>query len=146
MKWEGLDTLYAALRKLPTELRDDAAAIIENAADRAYTAIYQEYGIKSGDLRSHLSIDPPSRTLYGASVLLKNTAHHAWLWDNGTEARHYTTSGGKRHATGQMWGKSAPPHTFVKHASKSRLLMYQELSDMITKHGLGVRGSAYDAA
>lgn len=147
MKWEGMQDFYAALRKLPVELRDDAADIITTAAEDARTAIYQEYAQgDTGNLRKGLYVKPPLPSLYGMDVILISRAAHAWLWDNGSEARHYTTKNGKRHATGRMWGKSSPPHTFIKHVIRHRNRMFEDLVAMMEQHGLWVTGSPYDAA
>lgn len=146
MKWDGLQDFYVALRKLPVELRDDATDIIVDAADAAYTAIYQSYPSEpTGNLRKLLAVRPPTMGAFGADVLLVNRAPHAWLYDNGTEARHYTTKGGKLHATGAMWGKSSPPHTFVRNAIRERLRMYEQLIALLESKGLWVSGSPYDA-
>lgn len=138
MKWDGLQELQAQLRTLPERLKQEAGGIVLAAGERARARIYDAYGEKSGDLRSHLYVKASSQGLYGAGVLLVNNAKHAWLWDNGSEARHYTTKNGVRHATGRMWGKSSPPHTFVRIAMDERERMYEELADLLRDEGLTV--------
>jgi len=141
-----MEELRETLRNLPDALKHDAEEIVHGAVDAAEAEIYAAYGQKSGNLRRGLKQEVVASNPFGITVRLKNTAKHAWLWDNGTEARHYTTETGAIHETGAMWGKTAPPHTFVRGASKWRRRMYEQLRTMLEDHGLLTRGDFNAAA
>lgn len=146
MKWEGLEEFREAMQHLPDDLRDDAEGIVQEAVDHAEAEIYAAYGRKTGNLRDHLKQERVASGPFGITIRLKNTAKHAWLWDNGTEARHYITESGAIHETGAMWGKTAPPHTFVRGSIKWRRWMYDQLKAMLVEHGLLTRGEFNAAA
>ncbi len=73
---------------------------------------------------------------------MKSRSKLAWLYDNGSQARHYITKAGKRHDTGAMWGKTPAPHLFVQTMLRARRRMYEQLKDLLTRHGLSVSGDA----
>jgi hypothetical protein len=62
---------------------------------------------------------------FGAGAISRNRAKHAWLYDNGSQARHYTTKSGATHDTGAMWGKTPPTHVFVRTVIRKRRQMYE---------------------
>jgi hypothetical protein len=146
VRWNGLDEFRELLRDLPTALRDDADDILIEAANRAEAEIRRGYTRgKTGDLLAGLYQNRRSGP-FGIAIRLINKAAHAWLWDNGTEARHYTTTRGKQHATGAMWGKRPAPHTFDRAVLASRRRMFDDLKAMMRAHGLEVRGEDDAAA
>lgn len=145
VQWNGLDEFRQLLRDLPTALRDDADDILIEAANRAESEIRHGYTRKSGALLDGLS-QTRRAGRFGIVIRLRNTAAHAWLWDNGSQARHYyTRRRGVRHDTGAMWGKRPAPHTFDRAVLASRRRMFEELKAMLRAHGLDVRGDE-DAA
>ena len=145
VRWDGLDEFRQLLRDLPTALRDDADAILIEAANRAESEIRRGYTRgKTGALLAGLFQTRRSGP-FGIAIRLINKAPHAWLWDNGSEARHYVTKRGVTHATGAMWGKRPAPHTFDRAVLASRRRMFEELKAMMRAHGLEVRGDE-DAA
>lgn len=146
MKWEGLDDLRDALRRLPVDLRDDSGEIVQEAAREAFNTISQEYGEHTGALRRGLRLRGLQVSTFGSAVDLVNTAPHAWLWDHGSEARHYITKHGVKHPTGKMWGRSSPPHTFGRASGRARRAMVGKLIAMMERHGLIVSGRVYGAA
>lgn len=140
VKWEGLDEFREAMRNLPDQLAADAKEIVQQAADNAESEIRAAYHRgKTGNLINGLKQIPRQTSPWGTAITLKNTAPHSWLWDNGSEARHYYESSGTRHDTGAMWGRSTPPHTFVRGTTKWRRWMYDQLTAMMVRAGLLVR-------
>lgn len=140
VRWDGLDELLAAMRALPAELTAEATEYAQQAVDRAEADAAAGYGHKSGNLRDHLRQTVESTDRFGVRLALKNTARHAWLWDYGTEARHYFTDAGKRHETGAMWGKRPPPFTFTRAVIRWRRWMYEQDKAMLERQGLIVSG------
>lgn len=136
--FEGLDELRAALRQLPAELTVEASRIVEGAANGA--AAEMKSGYPPGELRDGVTVTQFHQGLFSAGMILKNRSPLGFLWDNGSEARHYITVRGNRHATGKMWGRRPAPHTFVRAMSKARRLMWRQLKDLLTRRGLLVTG------
>lgn len=142
LKWAGLEELRAQLRALPAELAAEASRIVLDSAEAARSEIDAGYPEVSGNLKRGLIVKRAAAGPYGAGAVLTNRAKHAWLYDNGTQARHYVTQAGKTHPTGRMWGKSAPTHLFVKTVIRKRRLMYERLKGLLQRHGLTVSGDA----
>jgi hypothetical protein len=134
-RFDGLEEFKADLRKLPARLAERAADIIENAAEEAKSSIYQRYPRVTGNLREGLSVEH-QRSQFGAVSIVRNKAKHAYIYENGTVARHYFTEGGKRKDVGRM----PPGHVFVPIIMKRRRRMYQELAEMMRSEGLEVHG------
>jgi hypothetical protein len=145
LKWDGIKDLSEALRGLPAELRDEAFPIVEDAVDRAKEEIAAKYPVgptkmvkgrrrEGGNLRAGLAIDRgatgPSN--FGAVLVLKNTAKHAWLFENGTELRE-TALGWKR-------GRMPAGKVFIPIVIRARARMWKALADFVRSKGFTVRG------
>jgi hypothetical protein len=135
LQFDGIKALSEALRGLPAELRDEARPIVEDAVDRAETAIRSAYPVgKTGNLRAGLQVERdrgPSN--FGASLVLKNTAKHAWLFENGTELRE-TKLGWKR-------GRMPAGKVFVPIVIRERRRMWTALMDFVREKGFTVRAA-----
>lgn len=135
----GLDELRDALRNLPAELAGEAAGDVTGAAQAAEAEVRQVYEqhAASGNLAAHLYLST-STSAFGAGALIKSTAKHAWIFENGSQARHWAS--GK--STGQMWGRTAQPptHVFVRAMTKYRKRMYEQLRALLERQGLQVTG------
>jgi hypothetical protein len=133
LQFDGLEEFKAALRHLPAHLRDQAADIIENAAEQAKSSIYQSYPRLTGNLREGLSVEH-HRSEFGAVSIVRNTAKHAYIYENGSEARK--TSAG--------WPRGSMPagRVFVRIIIKRRRQMEDELADMMQAEGLTVSRDA----
>jgi hypothetical protein len=135
----GLDELREALRTLPAELAAEAATDVTSAAQAAEAEVRQVYEqhADSGNLAAHLFLST-STSAFGAGALLRSTAKHAWIFENGSQARHWAS--GK--STGTMWGHTAQPptHAFVRAAQKYRKQMYDRLRALLERQGLQVTG------
>jgi hypothetical protein len=62
----------------------------------------------------------------------------AWLFDNGSQVRHYITKAGKRHLTGRM----PAMHIFDRTAARARRRLNERLIAMLVRHGAKVTGNA----
>lgn len=142
--FDGLAELKAELRNLPSELTGEASHIVEGAANGAASDVSAEYAKHrvSGDLVRGVRVTHFDGGQFSAGAIVKSSAPHAWLFDNGSAARHYYTVNGKRHPTGAMWGRTAPTHVFVRTMVKARRLMYEALKAVLVRKGFSVSGDA----
>ncbi len=143
--FEGLDELREALQNLPAELTDEASAIVfdaGNAAADTVRAIYERHEV-TGHLANAVSVSAQTTGEYGAGVVIKVADPIAWLYDNGSQARHYITKAkGVTHETGKMWGGTPPTHAFSGTMARGRRAMWGQLKDLLVSHGLVVSGDA----
>jgi hypothetical protein len=130
----GLQELRDALRRLPEELRDDARTVVKQEADDAATEIIAAYPERTGDLGDHVYVSTTANGRFGVGGIVKNTAHHAWIFENGTQARH-TALGADR-------GAMPPGHVFIPIVIRHRAAMYAQLAAILRAHGLQVTGQA----
>lgn len=129
--WSGLEEFYAALRNLPEELAGEAANIVEATTNSATVAVKSAYPVRTGNLRDHVTNDL-QRSGLAVRGRVKNTARHAWLFENGSQARH-TAIGANR-------GTMPPGHVFVPIIIRERRKMYDVLRDLLVRKGLLVSG------
>lgn len=133
-QFEGLEDLIASLRTLPEDLANEAGAIVLDRAERAKQDIETSYPDRTGDLRKGMQVTRANAGKYGAGVYVKNTSKLAYIYENGTQARH-TSLGANR-------GSMPPGHVFIPVMIRQRLAMYGDLADLMTRHGLAVSGDA----
>jgi len=140
LTWSGLDELRAELRRLPEDLRGEAGHVAEAAANAATTTIKGVYGQHrvTGHLQNATSVEEIHTGPFGVGYRVRVSDPIAWLFDNGSQARHW--AGGK--STGTMWGKTPPTHAFVRTMIRARRPMYAQLKDLLVRHGLSVSGDA----
>jgi hypothetical protein len=136
--FSGLDELKAELRNLPKDLAGEASEIIVDAAEGAANTVRQVYEQHrvTGRLARSVLVTKPGVSTYGTSMVVKVTDPIAWLFDNGSQERHWI--GGK--STGIMWGRTPPTHIFARTMAKRRAAMYGALKDLLVEHGLIVTG------
>ena len=132
--WSGLDELREALRRLPTDMADDAGDIVLGAAEAAKTEIVAAYPRRTGNLKNHVYVRKSAAGPYGAGAIVTNTAPHAFIFENGTQARH-TKIGANR-------GSMPPGHVFIPIVMRRRRTMYEQLKSLLVRHGLMVSGNA----
>jgi len=132
--FEGLEEFKVDLTKLPARLRDQARDIVENAAEEAKSSIFQAYPRRTGNLRLGVQIEHKPLGSFGQRSIVKNKAKHAFIYENGTVARH-TSLGADR-------GIMPAGKVFVPIARRRRRRMYQELKTMMRDEGLEVTGDA----
>lgn len=144
MRFDGLEELKQELRNLPDALKGEGRHIVEGVANRAAADVKAEYGNHrdSGNLQDGVIVTHFERGRFSAGAIVKSSAPHAWLFDNGSAARHYFTVRGKRHDTGKMWGRTAPTHVFVRTMMRVRESMWEQFTELLERHGLRVSGRA----
>lgn len=132
--WSGVDELLEQLRDLPDHLAAEAGSIVQGAADNAMSAMAAAYAqhVVSGKLERSLKKTEQAIGRYGVAYQVKNTAPHAWMYENGTIARH--------NKKGANRGAAPPRHAFVPNAERSRAAMYQQLRAMLEREGFTVTG------
>jgi hypothetical protein len=134
----GVEEFKAQLRALPAELTGEASHIVEAAANGAGVTLRTVYGQHrhTGNLQDHVVVEKKSTGPFGVSYRVASTSPIAWLFDNGSQARHWAS--GK--STGAMWGKTPPTHVFVRTLIAARRRMYDGLRGLMTRAGLQVTG------
>lgn len=135
--FDGLDELKAQLRALPAELGGEAGNIIEgatNSAEQKIKAAYSRHRL-TGELAEKTQATV-TRTAFGAEGIVKNTSKLAHIFEKGSEVRHYVTVRGNQHVTGRM----PAAHVFAKVMPAERRRMWQQIRDLLVRHGLIVSG------
>jgi hypothetical protein len=133
---EGLDALRAELRRMPAELAGEASPIVTNAAERAVREIrtaYQSHA-RTGNLAKGLKTVALNAGAFGAGAEVRSSAKHAYMFENGTQARH-TAIGANR-------GSMPAGHAFIPAVIRSRRAMYASLKALLERHGATVTGDA----
>lgn len=134
--FQGMEDLKTALNDLPAELRGEADHIVEEEANAAAVAIRRVYveHVASGRLLRGLTVVEKPTGRFGAKFVVRSASPIAWIFDNGSQARHWKT--GK--ATGAMWGHTPnpPTHTFSRNVRRGRAVMLQRLVAMLRRYGL----------
>ncbi len=130
--FSGLEELRAQLRTLPADLAEEASVDVHEAARAAKSAIVDAYPDRTGDLRDHVVLEDRAAGPFGAAVIVKNTSKLAWIFENGSQARH-TALGANR-------GSMPPGHVFLPNIIRQRRTMYEKLRALLVAHGLVVTG------
>jgi hypothetical protein len=138
LTFDGLSELRDALRRLPDELKVEAQHIVAVAANGAAAEIRQKYPARTGNLVNGVSVRPSEVSHFGAGAIVVNRAKHAFIFENGTQARHYFTKSGAKHEVGRM----PPGHVFVPIVIRKRRQMYDDLKGVLVRNGLQVSGDA----
>lgn len=134
VRWDGLEELMAELRSLPDDLAAEASGIVVGAANDAKDEIYDAYPERTRHLKEGLFVRVREGQRYGVGAIVVNKAPHAWMFENGTNARH-TDLGIDR-------GSAPPGHVFIPIVMRRRRAMYEQLRGLLTRHGLAVSGDA----
>jgi len=129
--WDGLEELRQELRNLPPELQAEGGEIIVDSAESAADEIREAYPVRTGNLKARVRVKKTANSV-STTVVVSNTAKHAYIFENGTEARH-TDLGANR-------GSMPPGHVFIPAVMKHRRRMYDRLKDLIARKGLEVSG------
>ena len=132
LQLQGLEELRAALRKLPSELKAEARHIVDGAANGAAADIKAAYPVRTGNLRDGVSVEHTDPSTFAAGAIVKNKSKHAWIFENGTQARH--------NALGANRGAMPPGRVFIPTVIKKRRQMQDKLIDLVKRQGLQVTG------
>ncbi len=128
----GFDELRDQLRRLPGELAHEGAEIVDDGAELAHAQIFQGYPRRTGKLRERLTIERRERGPYGIAVRLVSASPHAWMFENGTQARH-TALGANR-------GAMPPGKVFIPAMIRHRRAIGEGLRALVQRAGLVVTG------
>jgi len=137
-RWDGLKEYRDRLEQLPEACRVEAARTIEGEVNAAYVRIARVYGehVHTGTLKRRLVMSPLKVSgQLTTGIVLRSGSPIAWLFDNGSEARHYTEASGTPHSTGKMWGKTPPTHIFARTVGFSKRKIADLLKAMLLRHG-----------
>jgi len=134
LKWDGLDEFKADLEKLPEGLTTDSDPIVSSAANGAAADIRAGYPTRTGNLKKNVFVSRLDKGKDFRGYIVKNTAPHAFIFENGTQARH-TAIGANR-------GAMPPGHVFVPAVIRRRRQMYEQLKALLVRYGLVVSGDA----
>lgn len=128
MVWSGLSQLQAELRALPEDCRVEGMKVVEGHVNRAYATIAKVYAahVFTGTLLHRLKI-----STVALGLVLRSGSPLAWLFDNGSKARHYFTVNGVRHLTGRM----PATHIFSRTVGFTKRQIRQDLKDMLLRRG-----------
>lgn len=133
LEFSGLAELKRDLKNLPSELAREARTVVSQTATKAAGEIVSAYPTRTGNLKRGVKVSDESSG-FSAVATVKNTAKHAYIFENGTQARH-TDIGANR-------GAMPPGNVFIPIVVRRRRGMYHELAEIVRKHGLVVTGSA----
>lgn len=131
-RFTGLDEFREGMRHLAEMGRSgEATHIVEAAANGAATRMRTEYGKhrRTGNLQKGVVVEH-AYSAFGSASTIKNTARHASLYENGTQARH-TAIGADR-------GSMPAGHVFIPAMIRARREMEAELKALLERLGLVV--------
>jgi hypothetical protein len=143
LKLDGVATLSEALRGLPADLRDHALGIVRDHVDRAESEIRSAYPEgETGNLRSGLRQDTEGSSLaFGARVVLKNTAKHAFLFETGSEYKHPDLAWVRRTRKGIARGRMPAGKIFIPAVIRWRRRMVEALVSFVERAGFTVKAA-----
>jgi hypothetical protein len=132
------EELKQALALMPEHLTAEADHLLEDAANGAAVAVRQVYGQHrvTGYLQNHVHVTQFLKGKFAPGYHVKSNSPHAWLFDNGSQARHKASGA----STGQMWGATPPTHVFVNTMSRFRRRLFMALRGVLERAGLIVSG------
>lgn len=146
LAFDGLKEFVTELEQLPAEIRAEAAAIANEAAQGAARAVAATYPPgKTGNLRRGLRVDHPAP---GVAVV-RNVSPHAWIFEHGTKQRHTGSTRirskgrevGRRSTGGRAMNRGKMPaadERFVGIVLFRRRRMQEQLMAMLQHHGFTV--------
>lgn len=127
--WSGLTEFKNALKKLPAELTEEAAAIVVShayEAERLVEGAYPEG--PTGNLRRGVTTKAENSSRFGASATVKSGARHAHLFEGGYR--------------GKAPRRQVPDNQkMIPIVIRVRRRMVQQLIHMVQKAGLVVTES-----
>jgi hypothetical protein len=139
--WRGLTELEAALRNLPLDLVGRAHTTVLAHAEAARDQIAANYTRgKTGNLARGLTVRTyETHGVGGVLVIIRNRAHHAYLWEHGTGVMNDDHPSRNRETRkGYNRGSTAPARNFIPPAIRERREMRNELIAIVRAAGLTV--------
>lgn len=134
VRWTGKEEFRADLAHLPEGLTAASDGIVQSAAQEAAAEIRQQYEAHrvTGNLAARVFVSRLDKGKFIAGRVVKSAAPHAWIFENGTQARH-TKLGWNR-------GAMPPGHVFIPTVIRKRRAMQQALKALLVRFGLKVSG------
>jgi hypothetical protein len=133
----GMNELRDALRKLPEDLATEASIIVSGWANRAQRDIQAGYPQgPTGNLKRGVRVTHNAGRRVTATSIVKSTAPHAWIFENGT-ARRVTNRGANR---GRM-PKPPVDEKMLPKVIRLRARMVEELIKLVERAGFTVSGA-----
>lgn len=139
-RFDGLNELYAALRRLPAELASEAQGVIADASTAAASELRAAYPVKTGKLQGGVTVNTLNAGRWGAAALVKSTATAgktsiplSHIVDSGTSQPRRTAKGANR-------GQMPRGNIFVPIVMRHRARMEAALRAIVTRAGFTLRG------
>jgi hypothetical protein len=141
-QWDGVQELIEQFATLAPDLTDVAAPIVELAARVAKDVIYTGYptgpgkpskGYYGGNLKKGLAVIVKTEATRTSTTVV-NKAPHAWLYERGSQARHYGD-----------WPRGSMPANplFSSTMMRTRRALYTALvPHLVEQFGLTIHGVA----
>lgn len=128
MVWEGFAEYLEELRKLPEDYKAEAEKLIEGEVNGAYVTVKAEYlaHVFTGTLAARLRV-----TTQKGGLALVSGSPLAWLFDHGSQVRHYYTVNGKKKSVGRMPAN----RIFSRTVGKARRTLSAGFRDMLLRKG-----------
>ena len=128
--WEGMQEFKAALKRMPLEMRNEAAEIMGDAAEQAADDARMDYPEYTGKLADSVKVVPtPNAGSFGVDITVINTAPHAQIFESGT-----TTP--RRWRSGKNVGIMPPGKVFIPAMRRNRRKAYVLVGRMMQAQGL----------
>ena len=136
----GFGEFRGNLGTFPTGIRTEAAHVLEGEANAAAVNIRRAYAshVDSGALLRGLTVINQS-TDQRVRVRIRSASPIAWLFDHGSQIRHWKTK--SRKSTGRMWTATPPTFIFTRSVIEARREAFRQIADRLTQYGLLVTGA-----
>ena len=133
VRWEGLEEFREWLRSLPGDAAGEAGHIVQGEANYATFQIRSRYRGKfsTGKMQSQVTVDKKVTRDGVVKWVVRNASPLAFIYEFGTEARHYYTV----HGVKKLLGRMPPAHVFISIVIQRRRIMYLRLKDMLVRFG-----------
>ncbi len=133
LKWIGLEEFKEALRKLPENLTEEAAGIVQSVASGAAQTVQADYPRgPTGNLKARVSVTN-ERSRVTTKSLVRSRAPHAHLFEYGTNRRR-TNKGANRGAM----PKAPPTQAMIPAIVRARARLFEALITLLEREGLVV--------
>jgi len=129
--FHGAEEFRAMLREMGAAFADDAYTLAVTEIETAEANVKAAYAVADGDLVEGVTVIK-KKTRTGVSVTLKNKAHHAWLYDNGSVTR--------QNRRGANRGRMPAKHVFDREMVLARKRFVENIKAMMVRRGLKVTG------
>ncbi len=134
---DGMADLISALTKIPEQAKEQSTVIVLRYANTEKNETINGYPRVSGNLRDHVTVSSSVSAGVSVTAKVKSTAHHAWLFEHGTEGKIRYYKGASRGAM----PAAQPSQQMIPKAIRLRARMVNELVDLVKTLGFEVTQS-----